>query len=210
MNIQPRMIEGLMKLVQGAQTDPQGTAMKAAMSPVDPMVIQQLLEGAMFPQQPPLSGGGQQSTFEQMLYGKPFQNTPDQLVQPLQEGFTPSPMLAVPQQPKTTTLPEVGPTAPALPQGSPWQVMKPGEDGLPQIEDTAGWNQVMKTGKPAPGLTPEQIAKIANLIPRGTAQRGAMGSAPSGHPTKEIRMGQLSVPQQQAVPSLAAILRGGR
>jgi len=208
MDIQPGMIKGLMMLVQGAQTDPQGTAMKAAMSPVDPMMIQQLLEGAMFPQQPPLAGGGQQSGFEQVLYGRPFQNTPQQLVQPRQEGFTPSPLPVVPQQPKTTTLPEVGPTAPALPQGSPWQMMKPEE--LPQVGDNAGWDQVMKTGGAAPGLTPEQMAKIAGMIPRGAVQRGAGGNAPSGHPTREIRVGQLSVPQQQAAPSLAAILRGGR
>lgn len=185
MDIQSRIIEGLQKLIQGAQTDPQGTAMKAAMSPVDPMVIQQLLDGVMFPQQ---SG---QSGFAQMLYGQPPKQMP-------QESFTPSPMLADLQQSKTA------------PQKSPWQIMKPGEEGLPQANDTAGWDQVMKTSGPAPGLTPEQIAKIASLMPRGTKQQGGGGIAPSGHAPRAVQMGQLSIPQRQAAPSLAAILRGGR
>lgn len=199
---------GLQNLVHGAQTNPQAFAQKAAMRGVDPAGIEQLLQQQlklpMQPQQPGQTTGGQPvenppQSFDNMLYGSGGG---------MQPGFSQTPNPGVAMQPGTTTLPPVGPptqtavpghqASPMLPKagdGGPWSVMAP--------EDA---NKL--TQERAPGLTPEQLAKIASMMPRGSVQAppaSAQGAGGRG----VAAPGQLSVAAIRR-PSLAQILSGGR
>lgn len=209
---------GLQNLVQGAQTNPQAFAQNAAMRGVDPAGIEQLLQQQlglpMQPQQPGQTTGGQPvenppQSFDNMFYGSGG---------PMKPGFSQTPNPGVAMQPGTTTLPPVGPptqtavpdpqASPMLPKagdGGPWSVV---QEGLPGTNDKAGWDKVMQAGPQAPGLTPEQLAKIAGMMPRGGVQAppaSAQGAGGRG----VAAPGQLSVAAIRR-PSLAQILSGGR
>lgn len=199
---------GLQNLVQGAQTNPQAFAQKAAMRGVDPAGIEQLLQQQlklpMQPQQPGQTTGGQPvdnppQSFDNMLYGSGGSMKP---------GFSQTPNPGVAMQPGTTTLPPVGPptqTAVPGPQASPM---------LPKAGDGGPWSVMAQedanklTQERNPGLTPEQLAKIAGMMPKGGVQ-APQASAQGAGGRGVAAPGQLSVAAVRR-PSLAQILSGGR
>lgn len=193
---------GLQKLIEGAQ-NPDGFAMRAASAGMEPGQIAQFLHGILpAPEQTRVTS---QDEFAQMLGRAPMQID---ITIPRPEAPAASPML--PQagmQPPVQTMPQpAGPTEPGyrpgpmLPQApqapqSPWQVM----------------NQEQVKGafpaKEPPGLTAEQMAKLASLVPRGQAM--SIPGAGSPGPGRTVELSQMQLPQTQR-PSLAQILGGGR
>ena len=204
---------GLQNLVQGAQTNPQAFAQKAASAGVDPAGIEQLLQQqlklAVGPQTPGQTTGAAPQSFDNMLYWSGGG---------MQPGFSQTPNPGIAMQPGTTTLPPIGPptqtavpgpqASPMLPKagdGGPWSVV---QEGLPGTDDKAGWDKIMQAGPQAPGLTPEQLAKIAGMMPKGGVQ--APPAAAQGAGGRGVAApGQLSVAAVRR-PSLAQILSGGR
>lgn len=194
---------GLQNLVQGAQTNPQVFAQKAASAGVDPAGIEQLLQQqlklAVGPQSPGQTTGATPQSFDNMLYGSGGG---------MQPGFSQTPNPGVAMQPGTTTLPPVGPptqTAVPGPQASP-MLPKAGDGGPWSVMTPEDANKL--TQERAPGLTPEQLAKIASMMPKGGVQTppaSAQGAGGRG----VAAPGQLSVAAIRR-PSLAQILSGGR
>lgn len=194
---------GLQNLVQGAQTNPQAFAQKAASAGVDPAGIEQLLQRqlklAVGPQSPGQTTGATPQSFDNMLYGSGGG---------MQPGFSQTPNPGVAMQPGTTTLPPIGPptqTAVPGPQASP-MLPKAGDGGPWSVMTPEDANKL--TQERAPGLTPEQLAKIAGMMPKGGVQAppaSAQGAGGRG----VAAPGQLSVAAIRR-PSLAQILSGGR
>lgn len=194
---------GLQNLVQGAQTNPQAFAQKAASAGVDPAGIEQLLQQqlklAVGPQSPGQTTGATPQSFDNMLYGSGGG---------MQPGFSQTPNPGVAMQPGTTTLPPIGPptqTAVPGPQASP-MLPKTGDGGPWSVMAPDDANKL--TQERAPGLTPEQLAKIAGMMPKGGVQAppaSAQGAGGRG----VAAPGQLSVAAVRR-PSLAQILSGGR
>lgn len=193
-------MSGLFKLVQGAQTDPKGTALRAAMSGVDPSAVEQILQMQAAPAKPGQATGALPSTFDNVLNG-PAGMTPNNFSQAQLTGS---------QEPKGTTLPQVGATADRLPYNkSPllqnmnerpgnWQVMDPGSVNPAAFEQSA-----------PPGLTQDQTAKLLSMIPQAQVPRGGGGGG-GGFPPHQVKTGNLTVNAIARRPGFAELLRGGR
>ncbi len=198
---------GLQNLVRGAQTDPTAFASKAAGAGIDPgqieLLLQQQLGIMQAPQAPGQTTGAVPQSVDAIINGPSDLKT---------YGFSTAAQTGS-QPPKDTTLPPVGPTAERLPgeRASPlldidamkgtkptWEVMNPAAIN-PKAFETS------KT----PGLTPEQLAKIASMIPKATTPP-AVPSGGGGHAPRTVQMTQLGVAQGKPRVSLADLLKGGR